>query len=120
MHRTGPRKLRSLPIETQRLSAHGSLQCHDPRGSSAMQAYAVCRTAVGIRSAYATDHEDMTCCMEDSSGCAPNHSPSGNTETRVLLRFPLTKCEMEAARDCVCRRKGSRPSNASAMSRILV
>lgn len=76
-----PLKLRSVPIETQRLSAHGNLQCHDPRGSSAVQAYAVCRTAGGIGSAYATGHEDVTCCMENDSGCAPDPFFSGNTET---------------------------------------
>ena len=98
-----PVNLRSMPIKSQRLNPHGSLQCHEPRGSSTMQVYAVCRTAGGIGSAYATGHEDMTCCMENSSGCAPDASPSGNTDTQVLPKFLLTRCELEAARDCVCR-----------------
>lgn len=61
-----------------------------------MQAYAVCRTAGDIGSAYATAHEELTCCMENSSGCARDPSTSGNTE---LLKFLLTRCELEAARD---------------------
>lgn len=65
-----------------------------------MRAYAVSRTAGGIGSAYATGHEDVTIYVVNSSGCAPDASPSGNTETQVPLRSLLTRCELEAARDC--------------------
>lgn len=65
-----------------------------------MQAYAVCRTAVGIRSAYATSHEGVTYCGENSSGCAPDPSLSGSTDAEVLLKLLLTRCELEAAHDC--------------------
>ena len=65
-----------------------------------MQVYAICRTAVGIRSAYATGHEDVTYCGENSSGCAPDLSLSGSTDAEVLLKLLLTRCELEAAYDC--------------------
>ena len=98
-----PATLRSMPIETQRLSPHGGFQCHDLLGLSSMQAYAVCRTAGGIASAYATGHEGVTFCVENSSGCAPNPTASGNTNKLVLLYFLLTSCELQAAGACICK-----------------
>lgn len=89
-----------MPIKTQRLSPHGGLQCHDLLGLSSMQAYTVCRTAGGIASAYATGYGDVTFCVEDSSGCAPNPPASGNTDKLVLIYFLLTSCELQAARAC--------------------
>ena len=52
------------------------------------------------RSAYATSHEGVTYCGENSSGCAPDPSLSGSTDAEVLLKLLLIRCELEAAHDC--------------------
>lgn len=77
-----PAMLRSLPIETQRLSPHGSFQCHEPRGSSVMQAFAVCRATGNIGPAYVTGREEMIGCVENNSGCRPD--PSARRRCRYI------------------------------------
>lgn len=84
-----------------------------------MQAYADCRTVGAIGSAYATGHKDMTCCVGNSSGGAADPPPSGNTDTQVLLKMLLTRCELKAARDCTLCRNGCQFSNASALSKVV-
>ncbi len=58
--------------------------------------------------------------MENSSGGEPDPSASGYTDTQVLLGVLLTRYELEAAGDSVDCKTGSEPSNASALSRLLV
>ena len=97
MHRNVPSEpnllqLRSTLAESQRLSPHGSLQCHDPRGSLNTQAYTVCRTAGGIGSAYATGNVAHITAV----AVLRTLLPAAIQKHKVLLRSMLTRCELEA------------------------
>lgn len=89
-----------MPIETQRLSPHGGLQCHDLLGLLSMQAYAVCRTAGGIASAYATGHEDVTFCRGEQQWLRTKPSHKWQYREISTAVFPTNQLRA-AGRTCL-------------------